>query len=202
MNVRAQTAQARPAGATGTRGGCLRVLYRQPGPERTPSTRRPLDFPRGNERERRPANPTPRRVVGRQRRRRRRPRRRRVGAGRVAAVHREAPRVAAGLAARRTKYLLRAPFQRRPRDGRDLHISHSVGPRLRRLGRPRAEAASRQRPPPRVAREGVVVERRHVLQLEARARRGGVAAPALGLVARERDAHDGRDLFRTVEVVR
>ena len=46
------------------------------------------------------------------------------------------------------------------------------------------------------------MERRHVLQLEARARRGGVAAPALGLVARERDAHDGRDLFRTVEVVR
>ena len=46
------------------------------------------------------------------------------------------------------------------------------------------------------------MERRHVLQREARARRGGVAAPALGLVARERDAHDGRDLFRTVEVVR
>ena len=46
------------------------------------------------------------------------------------------------------------------------------------------------------------MERRHVLQLEARARRGGVAAPALGLVARERDAHDGRDLFGAVEVVR
>ena len=45
------------------------------------------------------------------------------------------------------------------------------------------------------------MERRHVLQLEARARRGGVAAPALGLVARERDAHDGRDLLRAVEVV-
>ena len=46
------------------------------------------------------------------------------------------------------------------------------------------------------------MERRHVLQLEARARRGGVAAPALGLVARERDADDGRNPFSTVEVVR
>ena len=180
MNVRAQTAQARPAGATGCRGGCLRVFSSHFAPvaaAQTPSTRRPLDFLRGNARKRGPANPTPRRVVGRQRRRRRRPRRRRVGAGRVAAVHREAPRVAAGLAARRTKYLLRAPFQSRPRDRRDLHISHSVGPRLRRLRRPRAEAAAAQGPPPRVARERVVVERRHVFQGEARARRGGVAAP-------------------------
>ena len=46
------------------------------------------------------------------------------------------------------------------------------------------------------------MERRDVLQGEARARRGGVAAPALGLVARERDADDGRDVLRAVEVVR
>ena len=46
------------------------------------------------------------------------------------------------------------------------------------------------------------MERGHVPQVEARARRGGVAAPAPGLVARERDADDGRNPFSTVEVVR
>ena len=46
------------------------------------------------------------------------------------------------------------------------------------------------------------MERRDVLQGEARARRGGVAAPAPGLVARERDADDGRNPFSAVEVVR
>ena len=46
------------------------------------------------------------------------------------------------------------------------------------------------------------MERHHVFQGEARARRGGVATPALGLVARERDADDGRNPFSTVEVVR